>query len=185
MLTQKRHLSRDECSFILKKQFKTEDISLFGRRGKISLLKILQVTSPLFVFRGERKIKIADAGYSWLQIALAGEYFWLTAMFDERDGFLELYVDMTDGNEVEGDDASFTDRYLDFVVNEEGVEALDQDELEYAFLKGLLSKEEYERTAREGEKVFSFLKENSDEIVRFLKREYERMKEIDNGGKEK
>ena len=171
-----RSLSRDEFACILKKQFKTADISLFGKRGKISLLKILQVTSPLLVSRGERKIKIADAGYCWLQIVLAGEYFWLTAMFDERDSFLELYVDMTEGNAVEGDDASFTDRYLDFVVSEEGVEALDREELEQAFRKGLLSKEEYERTLAEGERVFAFLRENRAAVVAWLKKEYGRMK---------
>ena len=151
-------------------------------RGKISLLMICKVSSPLSIDYGSEKVKIVDVGYSWVQIAPERQYFWVTSMFDENDRLTEIYVDMTDGNVMDEDDPYFTDLYLDYVVHGSVVEELDRDELDEAYRTGAITKIQYERTLSEGAKILRYLTESQQELKDFLIREQRRMKEIVSSG---
>ena len=76
-ITKRRYVSRGEAD-------------IFGSAGRISLISIDEVTGPLTVHYHSRDVLIADAGYSWLQAAVPGAYWWLTAMFDAYDRLIQI-----------------------------------------------------------------------------------------------
>ena len=162
-------MKRDEWSRVLEKEVVIQDISCGGCDGKAALLKIRRVSAPLFVSYGDLSMKIADDNYSWLQIALEDQYFWITAMFDEKEELLSIYIDMTDGNQVDCDDPCFVDMYLDYVVLDDMVLELDRDELEDARSNGEITQVQFERTLSEGEKLFSNLKSSRQALQAFVR----------------
>ena len=63
-------IRRDDWTQILEKEILIRDLEWKGMRGKISLLDIRKVSRPLSIDYASGKVKIVDAGYSWVQIAL-------------------------------------------------------------------------------------------------------------------
>ena len=171
-----RKMRRDDWQRVLEKDVFIRDFTMNGQKGKISLLKIRRVTQPLAVAHGENKVIIADVNYSWLQIALDGQFFWLTAMFDEEDRLLQIYIDMTNGNVASAENPYFEDMYLDYVVAGNRVWELDRDELDEAFHSGAITPAQYERTLSEGEKVFAYLRAHTPEVNSLVLGEYLRLK---------
>ena len=171
-------MKRDEWSRVVEKKVVIQDISCGGYSGKASLLKIQKVTAPLFVSYGDLRMKIADNSYSWLQIALKDQYFWITAMFDETDKLLSIYIDMTDGNQVDLDNPCFADMYLDYVVLDDIVLELDRDELEDARNNGNISQTQFDRTLSEGEQLFSALQNNRRALQAFAQRKFQELNSI-------
>lgn len=168
-----RHLSRKEWKEIQEKRVVEREISLFGFSGKSALLTMEKVTSP--VRAGETII--VEKGISWLQIALHGARFWVTAMFTEEGELFECYVDVTNGNFVSGEiDPYFLDEYLDYLLSPAGVEERDREELFAAHSSGKISKEEFLLALKTGEEVLSYLTENQKEVLSFLQEEYIRLK---------
>ena len=171
-------IRRDDWYRVLEKEVIIQDFSWKGIPGKISLLKINKVSSPLSIDYGSEKVKIVDTGYSWVQIALEHQFFWITSMFDEQDRLVEIYIDMTDGNVTGVDDPYFADLYLDYVVHIQGdaVMELDRDELSEAYKNGAVSRLQYERTLAEGERIRRYLNEDRQELIDLLTREQARLR---------
>ena len=132
--------------------------------GKISLLKMLEVSEPFCRIYGGKEIVLADNGYYWLQLALDGSHAWFTVMFDDRGRFLQIYVDVTDGNDTDKDNPSFTDLYLDFVVYDGRLYELDRSELNAALAAAAITPEQYRRAREAGAQVKAFLLENLDSL---------------------
>ncbi len=82
----KKDMRRSDWCRILRREYISRDCQMHGRRGKESLLVIREVTGPLTVQDGGEDVLIADTDYAWVQIALEGLPFWLTAMYDARGG---------------------------------------------------------------------------------------------------
>lgn len=173
-------IRRDDWTRVLEKDVIIRDFSWKGMNGKISLLMIRKVSSPLSIEYGTDSVKIVDAGYSWVQIALEGQYFWITSMFDENDRLVEIYIDMTDGNRADAADPWFEDLFLDYVVHVRGdqVIELDRDELGEAYRSGKVTKEQYDRTLREGEKLLRYLQNDRQELMTLLSREQKQLKSL-------
>ena len=176
-------IRRDDWHRVLEKEIIIQDFTWKGVPGKISLLKINKVSSPLSIDYGSEKVKIVDVGYSWIQIAPEGQFFWITSMFDEQDRLVEIYIDMTDGNVTDTEDPYFADLYLDYVVHVQGnaVMELDREELGEAYKNGSITRLQYERTLAEGEKVLRFLNENRQELMDLLIREQARLRRLITG----
>ena len=166
----KRTIRRDDWYRVLEKEVIIRDFRWKGMTGKISLLQINKVSSPLSIDYGNEQVKIVDVGYSWVQIAPEGEFYWITSMFDENDRLVEIYIDMTDGNVTDSDDPWFSDMYLDYVIHikTDSVMELDRDELEEAYRSGSVSQQQYERTLLEGDKVYQYLINYRQELKEFL-----------------
>jgi predicted RNA-binding protein associated with RNAse of E/G family len=175
-------MRRDEWSRILKKKVIIREFAYGNVKGKVSLLKIHKVSEPLWVGYGTQKVKIADENHSWVQLALENGYFWITAMFDEKDQPFEIYIDMTDGNHTQVDNPYFEDMYLDYAISGDMVLELDRDELDEAFRERNITKERYERTLSEGEKLFVYLKNHTAEVKEFIQKMFLELKE-EIGGK--
>lgn len=169
-------MRRDDWHRILEKKIVIEDIEYGEFRGKVSLLKILKITEPLYVDYGDRRAKIVDVNHSWVQIAFENQFFWMTAMFDENDQFFDVYVDMTDGNHVDVGNPYFADMYLDYVIYGDTVQELDRDELESALRNGEITQAQYDRVISESGKVFAYLEENKEALKELVQRKFRELK---------
>ena len=171
----RRDMQRSAWTRVLSKKQIIRDFRCSEGQGKISLLKILRVSEPFVRGCGGRAVVLADAGYFWLQLALDGAHAWYTVMFDDLGRFLQIYVDVTDGNEASTENPSFEDLYLDFVVAEGRVFELDRDELEEAFSSSKLSREQYETALAEGERLRRLLTGHTEELRRFFSEQFVRL----------
>ena len=165
-----RDMRRSDWHRILEREYTVSPCSFFDMEGVVSLLQIRKVTEPLMV-PGENgeKVLIADAGYSWLQVAFKEQFFWATVMYDDKGRFMQGYFDITGGNSFEDvENPMFKDMYLDLVLLDGGrILVLDRDELDEAFEQNEITEEQYRKSVTEGEKLYHFLQENGDEFLRF------------------
>lgn len=122
--------------------------------GYITLYTIYNLKEPLWKHYGTHTYRIADKGYSWLQYFPKNSHYIVTAMFDEHQEIIQWYIDTckTQGVTEQGV-PWFDDLYLDIVVLRNGeVFLLDEDELEEALTRGVITQDDYmlaTTTARE------------------------------------
>ena len=128
-------------------------------KGKISLLKITKINKPYTIPFNGKEVILANVGYYWLQLAYENDYKWYTVMFDDKDN------------------PTFKDMYLDYVVAEDGIYELDRDEIDKAFQNRIITKEEYERSLDEGQKLYRYLIKHRKELQDFFIKEYLVLKE--------
>lgn len=139
-----------------------------GKREAEGILCIKQVTEPLFVQSGTERINIADAGYTWVQIAREDAPVWLTSMFNAEDRLVQVYFDITAGNRFDNpENPTFRDMYLDVVLTPAGeFFVLDQDELDDALTLGEITRAEYDRAWEVCDGLCAWLGEHCFEIMR-------------------
>ncbi|MDE7218267.1 MAG: DUF402 domain-containing protein [Oscillospiraceae bacterium] len=142
---QVKDMRRSDWSRILRREYVSRDCQICGIRGKESLLVIREVTRPLTVHDGGEDVLIAEKDYAWVQIALEGLPFWMTAMYDDRGRLIQIYFDITAGNRFnDPENPTFVDMYLDIVVNSRGeLYILDREELDAALSEGAVTAEEW------------------------------------------
>ncbi len=161
---------------VTRRRFFLESGSKDGRRYAASLMFIDEVTAP---FVNSRGVTLADAGYVWLQYALEGESWWLTAAFGPDGDLLQMYFDVTDGNRLtDPDDPDFDDLYLDVVLDpDHAVTVLDRDELDEALLLGDITKEQHEAASKECARLVSVLSSRPEELFSRCTELYDRLKD--------
>lgn len=161
-----RNMKRSDWRRILKRDYASRACAAGGALEMESVLTIREITAPLQVSRGAKRVTIVERGYRWVQIAREGAYVWLTAMFDERGQFLQMYFDITAGNRFDTpDDPTFRDMYLDVVVTPEGeILVLDQDELDAALAQGEITPREHGRAQDVCRGLCAWLEEHRFEL---------------------
>ena len=165
----RKDMQRSTWTRVREKQQIIRDFACGEKQGKISLLKILDLTAPMKRrLGGGPETVLADRGYYWLQLALDGSHAWYTVMFGPDGRLIQIYVDVTDGNDACRENPVFDDMYLDYVVSGGKVYELDRDELDAAFAGGAVTREQYGTALREGEGIFRFLTGNTAEIEAFF-----------------
>lgn len=122
--------------------------------GYITLYTMQALREPLWKTYGRHTFRIADKGYSWLQYYPKDAHYIITAMFDDRNEIVEWYIDVCKNQGVTDQGVPwFDDLYLDIVVLRNGeVFLLDQDELDDALSRRVITLRDYEmatQTARE------------------------------------
>ncbi len=143
MEIKKKYMSRPEWKRIIEREYKVINLEEEDLGGKISLLWIKKVTSPRFEQYHESFIKIVDDNYYWIQLALKGKKYWVTAMFDENMKIVQYYIDIIKSNSVIEDDPYFYDMFLDLVITGEEIVLLDEEELKQALDEKIITIEEY------------------------------------------
>ena len=172
----KKDMLRSAWTRVRSKKQIIREFACEEHKGKISLLKILELSGPFVRRYEDREIVLADAGYYWLQLAEDRSHAWFTVMFDDQGRFIEIYVDVTDGNDALAENPTFDDMYLDYVVADGKVYELDRDELEEAYASGAVTKEQYDTALAEGEKIRKNLTENTEQAIAFFTEQYEILK---------
>lgn len=173
----RRDMYRTGWKRFLEKEYTDSKCEFHGRKARVSLSVFKKLTAPLWVSDRDRKVLIADTDYSWLQLAVDGEYFYMTSMFDAEGKLHQLYFDITNG--IIWDDPEnpkFDDMYLDVVLSADGyVEVLDEDELTEAYQENIISKAEYVRTLEEGQKLKEYLENHAQEMMEFCREWYRKL----------
>lgn len=177
----RKDMARSAWTRILSKKQIIHDFVCGEQRGKISLLKILKISGQFKRSYEGREIVLADEGYYWLQLAMDRSHAWFTVMFDARGDLIQIYFDITDGNDALTDNPGFEDMYLDYVLYNGKVYALDRDELEGAYLSGVISKEQHDIALAEGEKLRTALSRDPERFTAFFSEWFEKLRpEVDN-----
>lgn len=163
----------------LQKDYSDRECTFRGKRARVSLSILRKLTGPLWVADRGGKTLIADTDYSWLQLAIDGEYFYMTSMFDPEGKLLQMYFDLTNGTIWDDpENPAFDDMYLDVVLSADGyIAVLDEDELEEAYKEQIISGKEYERTKREGAELKKYLETNKEEVMEFCRNWYQILRE--------
>ena len=103
-----------------------------------------------------------------IQRAFAGEETWLTAAFDEKGTLLQIYFDVTAGNDFSAPrDPGFSDLYLDVVLTPgHGIMTLDRDELDAALESGDVTPAQHRRALEVGAALAEDLRQNGEALCR-------------------
>ena len=173
-----KNMKRTDWRRLLEKSYAVRDCAPWGYPGRESILRIHKVSQPLWVKEGYGRICIADAGHSWVQVACQGQPYWLTAMFDREDRFLQIYFDIARPPCFDDpDDPTFEDLYLDVVLTSKlELAILDREELEEALKSGEIDRETYDFALAACEKLLVWLEENKQELVDYITKVYHEMK---------
>jgi len=173
-----KNMKRTDWRRLLEKSYAVRNCAPWGYPGRESILRIHKVSQPLWVKEGYGRICIADAGHSWVQVACEGQPYWLTAMFDRNDRFLQIYFDIAYPPCFDDpDDPTFKDLYLDVVLTS-GLEitVLDREELDEALKTGEIHRESYEFALAACEKLLFWLEGHKQDIAEYVTRVYREMK---------
>lgn len=171
-----KDMKRSEWKRITSKKQIIENYECHGAKGKISLLKILAVSEPFVRQCGSDFLTLADAGYSWLQLAMENDFAWFTVMFDDHDRFLQIYTDMTSGNRTDIENPCFEDMYIDFVIDRDHIDKLDQCEAEAALHNGLISPEQYDLLLKHTDMTDAYLMAHQADLIAFFEEEQKKLK---------
>ncbi len=172
-----RTMRRNDWSMITKKEYRIKDVEAFGKPAKCSYLKMEEITREVHIDDGK---SIVAKDYVWIQLAVQGEYYWMTSMFDDKGNFLEVYIDITNGNDALSEDPSFDDMYLDYILYKDSFEELDMGELIGAYRCRKISKQQFLKTLEVGKKMKAWLRKDKEGIVRFFEDMYKEFAEENN-----
>ena len=173
-----KNMKRTDWRRLLEKTYAVRDCAPWDHPGRESALHIYKVTAPLWVKEGYGEICIADAGHTWVQVACQGQPYWLTAMFDGQDRFLQIYFDIARPPCFDDrDNPTFEDLYLDVVLtSDRQLVTMDREELDAALEKGDIDRETYDFALQACEKLLRWLEGHMAEIVEYVTKVYTEMK---------
>ena len=161
-----KDMKRSNWPRVLRKDYVAQDFENNGIRGQMSLTVLRELTAPLTVKYPFGSVLIADRDYHWLQIALEGHFFWITAMYDRQGTLVNLYFDITAGNCFDDpENPCFRDMYLDIVASGGHLMILDQEELDEALEAREITREAYDHTEKVCRELYDYLCDNRKEVV--------------------
>ena len=67
---------------LLRRSFACAPFSAGDLSGEVALVRMEEVRAPLVVKHGETGVRVADAGFFWLEAAPRARHWWLTAALD-------------------------------------------------------------------------------------------------------
>ena len=179
-MPKKKDMARADWTRILAKRQIIRDFAHEGMTGKISLMKIEEISEPLTRRYEGEEIVLFGKGFYWLQLAVEKAHAWYTVMYDEAGQLVQIYVDITDGNDTRREIPVFEDMYLDYVLHGDKVYELDRDELDAAYSSGDVTRRQYETALAEGEKVRSCLTAHPERVRAFFAEQFNALrKELD------
>lgn len=166
-MLKRKYGDRRNWNRLIKKSYSQKYIDTSEFKGFITLLHAIEVTEPIFVHYGEKKICIVDNGYMWLQQFPIEEKYSVTTMYDSNGNLIQWYIDICYQNGIENNVPWMDDLFLDIVVlpsNEYFI--LDEDELVSAFLINLISESQYKLAVSQGIKVLNLIIKNRFNILK-------------------
>lgn len=139
-------------------------------KGYISLVKMGSVKRKLKAHYNP-EVCLCDDGYKGIIFLPDNETWCVTAVYNRDNEIVEWYFDMTKENGVdEANTPYFEDLYLDVIVATDfSVYLIDEDELQEALDKGVITKEDYELAYRTYHRVVKDVIPNKRFLTEFLK----------------
>lgn len=165
-MIKKRYADRRDWRRITQRYYVHEQVDNEVFKGHVTLLQLIGVTSPLDVRYGDETIRIADAGYVWVQQFPSDAQHAVTSMFDATGQLVQTYVDICLCTGVEDGRAYWEDLFLDLIALPSGqVLLVDVDELEAAREQGIVSEAEYALAWVEAKQLQKQLQDGSFPLV--------------------
>ncbi|KAA0548155.1 DUF402 domain-containing protein [Bacillus sp. BGMRC 2118] len=141
-----KYADRKDWKRITEKSWKSFLRKGYYFHGWVSILQISKVREPLTVNYHDQNVKLADAGYTWVQYFPKGESYTITVMLNESNEVVQWYIDICLNHGVtEKNVPWYRDLYLDIIIFPNNTWFLvDEDELETALKLGIITKKEYD-----------------------------------------
>lgn len=157
-----RSADRADWQRILARRFIVKRVDSPDYRGYVTLLRIDEVSEPLYVTFDAKRVCIVDRGYTWMQHFPDGARYVLLSAFDEQGELVQWYIDVIGRMGLDEQGVPWwEDLYLDIVVSPEGKTLLlDVDELDEALRRGVVTQSEYDSAWREASTLLSALEED-------------------------
>lgn len=164
---------------VLRRSFACAPFSAGDLSGEVALVRMDAVRAPLTVRHGAASVRVADAGFFWLEVAPRARHWWLTAALDESGAAVQYYFDITLENDIRpSGQSSFLDLFLDVVLAPGGdVYVLDQDELDAALAAGEISPAQHALALREAQALACALPAREGELAAFCQAWFTRLRE--------
>lgn len=142
----KKSAARLHWPRVLARRFVVQRIDSDTYHGYVTLLRLDEVSEPLYVAFGQERVCIVDSGYDWVQHFPDGAPYVVLAAFDERGELVQWYIDIVEGTGVDESGVPwYNDLYLDIVVSPLGETLLlDEDELDEALRLGKVTSAQYD-----------------------------------------
>ena len=158
---------RSEWNRIVKRKYSQSYLDTKEFKGYITLLNIIKVTEPLLVSYGERRVRIVDDGYIWLQQFPLEKNHSVTTIFDANGKIVQWYIDICLRNGIDNDIPWMDDLFLDIVLLPSGeIIEKDADELEDALSKGIINKPLYDLAWTEAKTIRSLISTGDFDLIK-------------------
>lgn len=165
-MIKKRYADRHDWRRITQRHYVHEQVDNEVFKGHVTLLQLIEVASPLDVRYGDEIVRIADAGYVWVQQFPSDAHHAVTSMFDATGQLVQTYIDICLCTGVEDGRVYWEDLFLDLIVLPSGeVLLVDTDELEAALEQGIISEAEYALAWVEAKQLQKQLQDGSFPLV--------------------
>ena len=166
----RKYGDRSDWKRVIQREYAQSYLGTKDFTGYITLLNLLQVTEPLWVQYGEKRICIVDNNYMWLQHFPLEKNYAVTTMFDAKGEIVQWYIDICYEVGWENSIPWMDDLILDIVVLPTGeVFQLDEEELEEALENGSINQEMYDLARNEAARITTCIKENQFKLLDFSK----------------
>ena len=158
---------------VIKVEQKIKQISDINFKGDIFINNFIELSSSYILKNG---LCIQDNNYKWLEFYDYNAKSLLTAIYDENNNIVEWYFDIARRIGKENNIPYEDDLYLDVVLRPNGgIILLDEDELEDAFNRKEVSKEDYDSAYKVANKLVNRIKGNEDKVKKFTDKYLEEM----------
>ncbi len=165
-----RDLKRNDWKRLKNKTIKIEDTENKYFKGKICLLTMKEVETPLKVNSPTGLITIADNNYKNIIIAPENVNWWLTVMFDANNNLIESYFDITRlNNFYDRENPFFIDMKLDVCIpyNHEP-SIMDEDELKELLDNGFITNDDFNNAYTTANKIIEFYNANKEKYYDYI-----------------
>ncbi len=164
----RKFADRPDWRRVTRRRFATTYLETPEFTGHLALLRIDEVSEPLWIEMVHFRYRIADRGFSWLQHFPADAPHTLTTMFDDRRRVVQWYIDICRGHGLdERGRLWFDDLYLDIAALPSGeAYLLDEDELEAARREGKVSRADYDFARREADRLLAAIERGELPLLR-------------------
>lgn len=165
-----RDLKRNDWKRLKNKTIKIEDTENKYFKGKICLLTMKEVETPLKVNSPTGLITIADNNYKNIIIAPENVNWWLTVIFDANNNLIESYFDITRlNNFYDKENPFFIDMKLDVCIpyNHEP-SIMDEDELKEILDNGFITNNDFNNAYATANKIIEFYNTNKEKYYDYI-----------------
>lgn len=173
-----RDLKRNDWSRITNKTINIEEIKNNYFEGKVCLLTMNEVSSPLAVDSPVGKVIIADNNYKNLIIAPRNKNWWLTVMYNDKNELIESYFDITRLNNFYNvENPFFIDMKLDVCIPN-GCEPtiMDEDDLKEVLEAGMITLDEYNMAYDVAKNIIDEYNNHKEEYYNFIEKYLNKLK---------
>lgn len=115
-MLKRRYGDRSEWKRLIDREYTQAFIDTDKFKGYGTLIKVNEVSEPLYVQYKEQQICIVNDGYVWMQHFPENEQHSLTTMFNSKGEVVQWYIDICARSGVENNIPWVDDLFIDIVV---------------------------------------------------------------------